>query len=201
MAFNYSPKIVTDGLVLYLDAANPKSYPGTGLTWTDLSRGNKNFTLDSGIVWNSAGYFNLANNVGATYNSSISTSTTSTLVFWIRSTDLQSLFWEGQTTSYYVGAYRIGIKEYYSNCGTPQFFMDTIDTPNIYDYFPNGQWHMVEFKSTDLSTWTSQRFNKYGSGTFTFGDGNIASIMCYDRNLTAQESLQNYNATKTRFGL
>jgi hypothetical protein len=33
MAFNYSPKIVTDGLVLYLDAANRYSYPGSGTTW------------------------------------------------------------------------------------------------------------------------------------------------------------------------
>lgn len=30
MAVNYAPRIVTDGLVLCLDAANPKSYPGTG---------------------------------------------------------------------------------------------------------------------------------------------------------------------------
>lgn len=201
MAFHYSPKIVTDGLVLYLDAANPQSYLSGSTSWNDISRGGKNFTLDSGIVWNPAGYFTLVDNVGATYNGSISTSTTSTLVFWIRSTDLQSLFWEGQTTDYYVGAYRIGNKEYYSNSGNPQFFLDTVDTPNIYDYFPDGRWHMVEFKSTNLSTWTSQRFNKYGAGTYTFGNGNIASIMCYNRNLTAQESLQNYNATKARFGL
>ena len=34
---------VKEGLVLYLDAANPKSYPGTGNTWYDLS-GNGNNT-------------------------------------------------------------------------------------------------------------------------------------------------------------
>lgn len=38
---HYGPKIVRDGLVLHLDAANPKSYPGSGNTWYDLS-GNKN---------------------------------------------------------------------------------------------------------------------------------------------------------------
>ena len=37
MGINYSPKIVTDGLVLCLDAANPLSYPGSGSTWNDLS--------------------------------------------------------------------------------------------------------------------------------------------------------------------
>lgn len=199
MSTQYSPKVVTNGLSLYLDASNPKSYPGTGTTWFDLSGNNRNFTLDAtGITWNSAGYFSLANG-GATYNGATSTSATSTLVFWIRTTDLQSLFWEGQTGNHYVGAYRVGNKEYYNSCGSPQFLMDTVDTPNIYDYFPNGQWHMVEFKSIDLSAWTTSKFNKYGS--YTFGDGAVASIMVYDRNLTAQESLQNYNATKTRFGL
>lgn len=40
MATLYSPRIVTDGLVLYLDAANPRSYPGSGTAWFDLS-GNR----------------------------------------------------------------------------------------------------------------------------------------------------------------
>jgi len=44
MALFHSPRIVTDGLVLCLDAANVKSYPGSGTTWTDLSNviGNVN---------------------------------------------------------------------------------------------------------------------------------------------------------------
>lgn len=37
MAFHRGPKIVTDGLVLALDAGNTKSYPGIGTTWSDLS--------------------------------------------------------------------------------------------------------------------------------------------------------------------
>ena len=41
MAIHYNPKIVTDGLVLYLDSVNTKSYPGSGNIWYDLSgRGN-----------------------------------------------------------------------------------------------------------------------------------------------------------------
>jgi len=46
MAFAYSPKIVTDGLVFAVDAANTKSYPGSGTTWTDLTGG------DSGTLTN-----------------------------------------------------------------------------------------------------------------------------------------------------
>lgn len=37
MGIAYNPKIVTDGLILCLDAANPKSYSGTGSTWFDVS--------------------------------------------------------------------------------------------------------------------------------------------------------------------
>jgi len=42
---NYGPSIVTDGLVLYLDAANPNSYPGSGDYWYDLSGYNNHGTL------------------------------------------------------------------------------------------------------------------------------------------------------------
>jgi hypothetical protein len=44
----YGPKIVTSGLVLCLDAANKRSYPGTGTTWTDLSGNSNNGTLING---------------------------------------------------------------------------------------------------------------------------------------------------------
>ena len=45
MAVNYNTSIVTNGLVLALDAANTKSYPGSGTTWTDLSGNGNHFTL------------------------------------------------------------------------------------------------------------------------------------------------------------
>ena len=40
MGTTYNPAIVTDGLVLCLDAANKRSYPGTGTTWSDLAGAN-----------------------------------------------------------------------------------------------------------------------------------------------------------------
>jgi hypothetical protein len=54
MAFNYSPKTITDGLVLCLDAANTRSYPGSGTIWSDLSRGGNNGTLTNGPTFNGA---------------------------------------------------------------------------------------------------------------------------------------------------
>jgi hypothetical protein len=54
MALGHSPQIVRDGLVLYLDSLNPKSYPGTGTTWFDLSGNNNHGTL-TGFTGPSAG--------------------------------------------------------------------------------------------------------------------------------------------------
>lgn len=53
MPNNYGPRIVTDGLVLCLDAGNTKSYPGSGTTWTDISRNANNATLINGPTFSS----------------------------------------------------------------------------------------------------------------------------------------------------
>jgi hypothetical protein len=53
MAYNFSPKIVTDGLVLYLDAANTRSYVSGSTTWNDISRVGNNGTLINGPTFNS----------------------------------------------------------------------------------------------------------------------------------------------------
>ena len=50
MALFHSPKIATDGLILNLDAGNTKSYPGSGTTWTDLSKENNHATLSNFTV-------------------------------------------------------------------------------------------------------------------------------------------------------
>lgn len=49
------PQIVTDGLVLCLDAGNKLSYPGTGTTWTDLTRNKNNGALTNGPTFSNAG--------------------------------------------------------------------------------------------------------------------------------------------------
>ena len=54
MGLYHSPRIVTDGLVLCLDAGNTKSYPGTGTTWADLSGRGNNGTLVNGVGYSSA---------------------------------------------------------------------------------------------------------------------------------------------------
>ena len=66
MGLAHSPRIVTDGLILALDAGNPKSYPGSGNTWTDLSGNSNNATRtnSSEVVYNSSGWFDWTDGPG-----------------------------------------------------------------------------------------------------------------------------------------
>ena len=52
----FNNSIVTDGLILHLDAGNKNSYPGSGTTWTDLSGKGYDGTLTNGPSFNSQGY-------------------------------------------------------------------------------------------------------------------------------------------------
>ena len=60
MSLSHSPLIVRDGLVLCLDAANPRSYPKSGTTWSDLKGSNDGTLTNMG-----ASNFDSAN--GGTY--------------------------------------------------------------------------------------------------------------------------------------
>ena len=88
MALSHSPKISTDGLVLCLDAGNPKSYPGSGTTWTDLSGNGNNGTLTNGPTYSSSNggsiVFDGTNAyVRIPYNSNLNP-TTITVSAWIK---------------------------------------------------------------------------------------------------------------------
>jgi hypothetical protein len=81
MALAHSPKVVTSGLVLYLDTANPKSYPGSGTTWFDLSGNGNHFTLYNGVSYTN-GYltFDGTNDYAASINNLNLTSYSSIVV-------------------------------------------------------------------------------------------------------------------------
>ena len=87
MAIAYNAKIITSNLVLCLDALNPKSYSGSGTTWSDISGKGNNATLTgsaSHVTWNSGGYF--THNTGDTYfgaSASNTTASTSYGGYWV----------------------------------------------------------------------------------------------------------------------
>lgn len=197
--YTHTLGVVTSGLVLHLDAGDVASYPGTGTTWTDLSGAGKHFTISSASAWDSAGHFNMIDTVKMYRATNLTASTLGTIVFWIQTTDTQALFLHSSSTGgSYLSAFRVGNKEYHSGVGTPVYYQDTVDTPNVYDNIRDGEWHMVEFKNVNLSGWSYATFNGYSS--YTFGTGTkIGKIMLYDRSITALESQQNFEADRARF--
>lgn len=75
MAMSHNPSIVTDGLVLCLDAGNPRSYPGSGTSWFDISGNGRHFTLDATYAtWNSNGYFSVTSKAGGVFTGPASNS-------------------------------------------------------------------------------------------------------------------------------
>jgi len=58
MGASGGPDIVTDGLVLCLDAADKISYSGSGTTWSDLVGGIE-LTKEGSPTWSSDGYFSV----------------------------------------------------------------------------------------------------------------------------------------------
>lgn len=92
MAFHYSPKIVTDGLVLALDAGNPKSYPGSGTTWYDLSGNGLNATLTNGPTFDSGNkgaiQFDGVNDYAVVASSPLTAISVLTFELWINRTGI-----------------------------------------------------------------------------------------------------------------
>lgn len=96
MGINYSPKIVTNGLVLCLDAANPSSYPGSGTSWKDLSGRDNNATmygsvpLETDVVrcWNFAtatGASSTSSSLGFSFATNmVPTTGNFTFSFWVK---------------------------------------------------------------------------------------------------------------------
>ena len=84
-------KIITDGLVMHLDAAQLRSYPTTGTTWTDLSGNGNNGTLINGPTFNSGNggsiVFDGVNDYVTGFNSiSINTTSSFAIEFWFNLT-------------------------------------------------------------------------------------------------------------------
>lgn len=200
MGIAYNTSIVRDGLVLHLDAANVKSYPGSGTVWTDLSGNGNNFSIVGSLPYDASGFFTLTN-AGYIYRASMPTTNTAcTCTFILKTTDQKSLFWGlYNSTSRYLGAYRIDNKYYNGSVGTPTYYQDLTQQANIFDFLPDNNWHMIEFKSVNFSGWTSLAFNQYAS--FIFENGAVSCIQIYDRVLSADESQQNFEALRGRYGI
>ena len=226
MATRYSPAIVTSGLVLCLDAANRKSYSGTGTTWSDLSGNNINTTLINGPLFNSANGGSIVfDGINEAANASTSIINRSdgqeiTVVCFIkpsRTSGQYSVFCTNRSndTSIYNWIFY-----QHTTDGAIAFHGDN---QNKSSYIPTiNVWVSVTATVTTagLLTLYINGISNYTVSGYTYGNGtpsvlgvgadpqgqeafqgNIAQVLIYTRSLTATEVLQNYNATKSRFGL
>jgi hypothetical protein len=228
MALAHSPRIVTDGLVLYLDAANSKSYPGSGTTWTDLSGNGNTGTLTNGPTYNSSnlGFFQFdhINDFAAIPNNVALDTQTPTVEVWVKTNaTTQNGFWfeKGTVNSQYslfqsggniLWRMRIGgsIRNLTTTTAT---YMNTSNWYQVVGTYTSGtrrlyingvlvnfdtQTGTIETNSGGMSIGVYGGFN--GSRGYYY-NGNLSSCKVYNRALTAEEIQQNFNATRGRYGI
>jgi hypothetical protein len=228
MAFNYSPKISTDGLVLCLDAANTKSYPGSGTVWSDLSRGGNNGTLTNGPTFNSANggsiVFDSTNDMATIpYNNdfNLCSITNWTISIWIKLTDIIGSFncligqWPQDGGDAWLLAHTSGIVGFIWAPFSRNNYMFQSNTPLVVGNWTNvvlvknGSAFTLYQNTTSVGTFTNAstksssyrvELGRYGRSSSYIG-AQYSTIAINHRALSATEILQNYNATKSRFGL
>jgi hypothetical protein len=202
MATFYSPKVVTDGLILYLDAANIKSYLRSGTAFNDLSgRGNHHTIVNSPSY--SDGKFTFNNTVMGFTRSSALTGVTSncTVMLWYKSNNDTELWVRGnQNNGIYLSA-SYGNDYYHGSVGTPTNFVDlnAVTNPTTPVNYRNNAYHMWEAKDVDFSGWTYFEWFQYPDPWPLLGE--VATILVYNRIISANESLINFNSLRSRFGV
>lgn len=96
MAFHYSPKVVTNGLLMYLDAGNTKSYIGTGSNWINIKDSSSSAILmytasyspPNSISFN--GNYDVVNCGGSGVNGIYDLTASLTLDVWVKPTTLRN---------------------------------------------------------------------------------------------------------------
>lgn len=223
MSFHFSPKIVTDGLVLYLDAANTKSYSGSG-NWMDLSGRGNDGTLVNSPTFSSSNLgsitFNGNNYVTLNSNSALQIFT-GTVCCWVKISNAGSGFRSIVTKQWNYGLFTSN-----NILITYDWSASAVRTTGI--NIADNNWKYITMSFTDNSgsplnnaiiyvngvsvlTTTIKVNTSYlisleigRGGTIPTGDsqyinGNISQTTIYNRALSPSEVLQNYNATKNRY--
>lgn len=217
----FADTLIVQGLVLNLDANNPYSYSGAGTTWYDISGAGYNATIVNAPTFNSDGlkFFTCSSTQNFTISNPISTqpklSQIWTVSAWINIDTVTSA-----GARYLMSGLNNGICAEFYDSGTLLYLNGGADDYYTYGGSIEGSgWVMLTFlfrnsdgyrkiysNLTDITTSGPNNTSTPtgNSATFTIADnmrGKIAQIMMYNRLLTFAEIVQNYNATKGRFGL
>jgi hypothetical protein len=208
------PNGIEDGLVLYLDAGNTKSYPGSGTAWTDLSGQGNDGTLVNGPTFSSANGGSIVFDGSNDYVTSAFAFTSGqavTISGWLYSTASTSayrnfvdtlsvrpmIWWDPQGKIEFDTGSGYRTPSVYRN----QWVYVSLVKPSgttVASYYVNGAFASNGGVSYSVPASTPTWFNRGGSQTWI---GNCSNVSIYNRALTAAEITQNYNALKGRFGL
>jgi hypothetical protein len=227
MALAHSPSIVTTGLVLCVDAGNPRSYPGSGTTWRDATSSGFNFTLINGPTYSSSNLgfitFGVDDIATAGYNTALDTQTP-TVEVWVKTNALdQNGFWfeKGSVNSQYALFQEGQALRWRMNIGgsitqlstTTASFMNTSNWFQIVGTYTSGSRILyingVQVNS-DAQTGTiatnssGMSIGAYGGNSGSNGyfyNGALSICRVYNRVLSATEVLQNFNAARGRYGI
>ena len=227
MALQHSPSIVTSGLVLCVDAGNPRSYSGSGTAWNDAISSGYNFTLTNGPVYSSSnlGYFTFdgVNDFASASNNTALDTQTPTVEVWIKTNATsQNGFWfeKGSVNTQYSlfqeGA-SIVWRQYMSSSSTlvsqyttTSSYISTSNWAHIVGTYTsgsrityiNGVAVTSDSQTGTINTNTSGMYiGAYGTGTGYFYNGALSICRVYNRVLSATEILQNFNALRGRYGI
>lgn len=219
------PNIVKDGLVLHLDAANVKSYPGSGTTWLDKSGNGNNGILVNGPTFNSGNGGSIVfDGVNDCVKGQIVTLTNYTISCWFKRSGIQSSNFPALIA---FGTYNPAFYLEFNGNSNVSYYQSGLGFPNSLSFFsltniPSNTWVNLVFikNGSTISSYLNSIFkssitdNTTTSNTFilngdkvdgpnstTLWGGSMAQTQIYNRALSAAEILQNYNATKSRFGL
>lgn len=224
MSFVHSPKIVTDGLVLALDAGNTKSYPGSGTTWFDKSGNARNGTLTNGPTF-ATGSIVFDGTDDFVSFSSYPTQTQITCEAWVKvdTSNISTPFVAGWVMGV-EGNFRIiyNLTGWSWVCATTSNGWYSPGTAIDYNYSSSisNIWFQVvgTYNSSHNSLYVNGTLQSTGStisgnvngGGFNISQGvsNVAyqkgsgSIYrTYNKALSASEIQQNFNATRGRYGI
>ncbi len=211
--------IISNGLVLYLDAAINRSYSGTGITEYSVSGIGSTAILTNGPTYKTAnsGSFTL-DGVDDYIFAPIDTnlfSTEATMIIWLKNTNANSGigfvgFSQGTSNDHYPwpdgAAY---ISTFRNNRIGPITLSSTINRalPHMVSITTDSSnWKLYQNATLQHTTSSAgivylSRFTIGSSALSYFYGGEVYAFMIYNRALSADEILQNYNAFKGRYGL
>jgi hypothetical protein len=220
----YYGGIVTNGLVLALDAAKRDSYPGTGTTWNDISGNRNNGTLTNGPTFNSAdggsivfdgvddrvnltSSPNLTNNFSISIWTRITTSTPGHMFgFYVSSSPFNGWALACSFNPVNSGTLNFWDGTAWRNSGINisdsllRYITVTINNTDLISFYINGVFN-ISVQGSNIPLYVGNKTIGSRSDGLTPLKGNIYNTQLYNRVLSSTEILQNFNATKGRYGL